>query len=101
MLANVPTAPESFPTEITSRARRRRTTFLRISSAHRAILRPKVIGSAWMPWVRPIITVSLCSKALFRSASKTPCASRMRRVSACRICTAKEVSSTSELVIPT
>jgi hypothetical protein len=24
---------------------------------------PKVTGSAWMPWLRPMVTVSLCSIA--------------------------------------
>ena len=28
-----------------------------------ASFRPKVIGSAWMPWLRPIVGVCLCSKA--------------------------------------
>ena len=28
-----------------------------------ASLRPKVVGSAWMPWLRPMVGVSLCSKA--------------------------------------
>ena len=32
-------------------------------SAHSATLAPNVVGSAWMPWVRPIITVSRCRRA--------------------------------------
>ena len=39
------------------------------SSCISAIFKPKVIGSAWMPWVRPTITVCLNSCArLFRTA---------------------------------
>ncbi len=35
----------------------------RTSSSQFRSLRPKVMGSACMPWVRPIISVSLCSTA--------------------------------------
>ena len=35
----------------------------RSSNAHVASFRPSVIGSAWTEWVRPIITVSACSRA--------------------------------------
>src|SRR5512135_2446591 len=101
MLAKVPTAPEIFPTEITSRARTRRAMSRRTSSAHSAIFHPNVTGSAWMPCVRPIITVPRCSRARLFRTSKTPSASRIRSVRACRIWTAKAVSRTSELVIPT
>ena len=34
------------------------------SNAHVASFRPSVIGSAWTEWVRPIITVPACSRAL-------------------------------------
>ena len=43
------------------RTRGRRPTGVRSRSscsAHSATLAPNVVGSAWMPWVRPIITVS-------------------------------------------
>ena len=33
-------------------------------------LRPNVVGSAWIPWVRPIIGVSLYRWALRRSTSR-------------------------------
>ena len=101
MLAKVPTAPEILPTEMTSRARFRRTMSRRTSSAHSAIFHPNVTGSAWMPCVRPIITVPRCSIARRLRTSKTPSASWISSVRACRIWTANEVSSTSELVIPT
>ena len=59
----MPTAPDSLPTAITSRARVRRATS-RVSSAyHSASFRPKVIGSACTPCVRPIIGVRRCSSA--------------------------------------
>ena len=34
-----------------------------VSEYQLAILKPKVMGSAWMPWVRPIMGVSLNSHA--------------------------------------
>ena len=58
-LAWVPTAPEILPTAISSRARSRRCTLRRISSTHSRSLKPKVIGSACTPWLRPICGVSL------------------------------------------
>jgi hypothetical protein len=36
-----------------------------------ASLTPKVVGSAWMPWLRPMVTVSLCSKARRFSAASS------------------------------
>ena len=57
--AKLPTAPEILPTAITARARRRRSRLRPASAYHTATLRPKVMGSACTPWVRPIITVSL------------------------------------------
>src|SRR3990170_1336558 len=64
MLANVPTAPDMAPQDITSLALSILARFLFISSYMRAILRPKVTGSACMPWDRPIVGVILCSIAL-------------------------------------
>ncbi len=61
MWPKVPTAPEILPTRRSSAAASRRTMSRRISSYHRASFRPKVIGSAWMPWVRPICGVCLNS----------------------------------------
>ena len=65
-LLYVPTAPESFPTAITSRADTRRRRSRRSWSAHSAILAPNVVGSAWMPCVRPTIGVSRNSRAAGR-----------------------------------
>ena len=51
-------------------ARGRAASRWRCSSAcHSAIFRPKVIGSAWTPWVRPIIGACLWRKARSRTAS--------------------------------
>jgi hypothetical protein len=61
MLAKVPTAPEIAPVAISSRARRRRSRLRSISAWKRAKVRPSVVGSAWMPWLRPMRGVSLCS----------------------------------------
>ena len=59
-LAWVPTAPEILPTAIVvARALAGGRWWRRISATQTASLRPKVVGSAWMPWVRPIITVRL------------------------------------------
>ena len=55
MVAWVPTGPDNFPTEILDLASLSRFLLRLISSHHKAILRPNVIGSAWTPCVRPII----------------------------------------------
>ena len=70
--ANVPTAPDSLPTETVTRARRTRSTSRDTSAYHSASFRPKVIGSACTPCVRPIIGVSRCSNARSRIASASP-----------------------------
>ena len=62
-VAWVPTGPDSLPKATPSRALSRRSEWRRISSNQTASLSPKVIGSACTPWVRPIISVSLCSIA--------------------------------------
>ena len=61
-----------------SRARSTRST-ARVSSAyHSASFRPKVIGSAWTPCVRPIIGVRWCSNA--RALTACCSASRSARI---------------------
>ena len=52
--ANVPTAPENLPTRISSAACWKRSISRCTSEYQFASLKPNVIGSAWMPWVRPI-----------------------------------------------
>ena len=56
----MPTAPEILPTRTASRARRRRSRSRPSSAYHSASFRPKVIGSACTPCVRPIIGVRRC-----------------------------------------
>jgi hypothetical protein len=65
-----------------------------------ASLRPKVTGSAWMPWLRPMVGVSLCSSARRLSTASRASRSPRRMSAACLSCTASAVSSTSELVMP-
>ena len=65
--AKVPTAPEIRPTATVARARRSRTTSRCSCEYHVASFRPNVIGSAWTPCVRPIITVCRCSSARRRT----------------------------------
>ena len=63
----VPTEPDIRPTEMTSRACSSRVMFLLISSYQTRTLKPKVTGSAWTPWVRPMQTVFLYLMACFLS----------------------------------
>ena len=98
--ANVPTAPDTFPKEIVSRACSTRSRS-RCSSAYQsASFSPKVIGSAWTPCVRPIIGVCRCSSARSRTASMAPAMSFTITSQASRICSACAVSMTSEEVSP-
>ena len=62
-LEYVPTAPDTLPTATASRARSSRTRSRRSCSAQSASLLPKVMGSAWIPCVRPAMGVSRCSRA--------------------------------------
>ncbi len=83
------------PTEIVSRARSRRARWRLISSYQIRTLNPKVTGSAWMPWVRPMQMVFLCLSAsrfrIFLSSSR-----RLRmRSSDCRMIIDRAVSTTS------
>ena len=70
MWAKVPTAPEILPTRRSSAAARRRARLRPASSYQMASFRPKVMGSAWTPWVRPICTVCLNSSARRLSTSR-------------------------------
>ena len=53
-----------------------------------------------MPWLRPIVTVSLCSKARRFSAASSASRSASRMSEARTSCTLRQVSSTSDEVIP-
>jgi hypothetical protein len=95
------------------RSRRRRRSCRRRSRARReeprapalrlgevpASTTPNVTGSAWMPWLRPIIGVALCSSARSARASRR-LEARGADPSARTRSTARLVSSTSLDVIP-
>ena len=53
-----PPRPTACPTLTAWRARTSRVRSRRIWRAHRATLAPMVVGSAWMPWVRPTMGTS-------------------------------------------
>jgi hypothetical protein len=63
--SSVPTAPESAPTATPLKACSRRRALRSASKAKPASLTPKVVGSAWTPWVRP--TQSVCARARGRA----------------------------------
>ena len=98
--ACVPTAPESWPTRTISRAASNRASARPNSSTISAILRPNVIGSAWMPCVRPIIGVYLYFFAFAAAARRTALRPAIRMSAACTIWTESDVSRMSELVSP-
>ena len=98
--ANVPTAPETFPTAMTARALFKRSRSRCSSANQSASFRPNVIGSACTPCVRPIIGVARCSSARPRTASSRPSMSLMSRSVASRIWIACAVSTTSDEVSP-
>ncbi len=58
------------------------------------------MGSAWMPWLRPIIGVRRCSSARLFTAASTRSTSASSSAVASVSCTASVVSSTSEEVMP-
>ncbi len=59
-----------------------------------------VVGSAWMPWLRPMRTVSLCSSARAFSAASTRSSPASSRSEARTSWMFSVVSSTSEEVMP-
>ena len=59
-----------------------------------------VVGSAWMPWDRPMQGIILVSCARVLRAANTRSKSSSNKSAACFICTAKQVSKTSEDVMP-
>ena len=99
-VAFVPTGPEILPTDICSIASSNLFLLRFISSNQRAIFKPKVIGSAWIPWVLPIIKVSLCSIAFLRNESMTKSSSSWISFEASIKSKLVLVSQTSLVVIP-
>ena len=100
MLENVPTAPESLPTAIDVRAWRARSTSRWTCKANSANFAPKVVGSACIPWVRPVIGMSIESTARRVSASRSAIASVITMSMACVRVAHRAVSTTSEDVKP-
>ena len=83
-----------------SNARSSRRRLRSASKAKPASRRPKVVGSAWTPWVRPTQSVSGCSSARSTSASRYSRAPARIASPASTSCSASAVSSTSEEVSP-
>src|SRR6266511_3318915 len=98
--AEDPTHPQTFPTLTTSCARRSRSRSRSSSNVHRASLWPNVMGSAWTPWVRPIITVLRCSIARARTTAISRSSRASSRSAASRSCSPSAVSSRSDEVMP-
>jgi hypothetical protein len=96
----VPTAPESLPTRIVSSARWTRPRSRSSAKAQPASLSPNVVGSAWTPWVRPIISVPRCSSARAITATSARSIPVRTRAPASRIWSESAVSSTSDDVSP-
>ena len=71
-----------------------------VSEYQFAILNPKVMGSAWMPWVRPIMGVSLNSQARRSSTSARRSQILAITCDACWMSSACAVSTTSLEVRP-
>jgi hypothetical protein len=91
--AYVPTTPLSLPTETASRAARSRPRSRSSSKAHTASLWPNVVGSACTPWVRPMQSVSRCSRARRFTAASSASSLAKTKTSASPICRASAVSS--------
>ena len=96
----VPTAPEIAPTSTCANARSSLRALRSASKANPASLTPNVVGSAWIPCVRPTHSVSTCSRARsakavtsLRETGSTTSATR-------RSWSASPVSSTSLEVNP-
>ena len=66
----MPTAPESLPKASCSKAFSSRARLRSASKAKPARRRPKVVGSAWTPWVRPTQSVSRVLAAPARPARR-------------------------------
>ena len=81
-------------------ARRRRSALRSASKAKPASLTPKVVGSAWTPWVRPTQSVPACSRARAASVATSSSAPARTTSPAAFSCSASAVSRTSEEVRP-
>ena len=82
-------------------ARQPRLVALPPRRTSRPTLKPKVIGSAWIPWLRPTIGVDrCCTRHPAQHLRQLRAARPPRSAVASRSTTAVAVSSTSELVSP-
>jgi len=93
-------APEKLATAAVARAASSRCSARPNSSYISASFKPKVVGSAWMPWLRPIMGVSWYFFALAAMILRSALTSAIRMSADCTICTAKAVSTMSLLVRP-
>ena len=82
------------------RAARRRVRSRSSCNAHNATFAPNVVGSAWMPWVRPIITVSRWVRDSSTSTRSNSVEAPIRRSVASRNAQQPAVSTTSDDVSP-
>src|SRR2546423_1334996 len=98
--AYVPTVPESCPTRVASSPRRRRARPRSASNAQPASFQPNVVGSAWTPCERPIVTVRRCSSARRTTAASAASTPSTTSRPAAWIWSASAVSTTSEEVRP-
>ena len=98
--ANVPMAPESFPTATSSPAAINRLRWRVNSSYQIAIFSPKEMGSPCIPWDRPTMTVSLCLRACVWNTSNAASRSSRMISRASTNWRASPVSNTSEEVNP-
>ena len=95
----VPTAPDSLPTAIASRARATHAVTPHLERPERE-LGPEVVGSAWTPCVRPTIGVPRCSRARAAMAASSSSTAVNRRSHARTRVTDRAVSTTSLEVRP-
>src|ERR1700692_4296731 len=93
-------APVILPTAISAVAADRRVRERRTSSTKLASLTPRVSGSAWTPWVRPIITVSRWRSACSTSAPTSDSRSASITTAASWSWVARAVATTSDDVKP-
>ena len=100
MLEYVPTAPEMAPVAATSRACSKRVCARLSAQAQLPNFMPNVMGSAWMPCVRPTHRVFWNSKARRLHVSPSCLTSSRMMSMACTIWYDSAVSPRSEEVMP-
>ena len=96
----MPTAPEIAPTAACANARSSLAALRSASNANPASFTPKVVGSAWIPCVRPAHSVPACSRARSANAVTSSRDTGSTTSATRRSCSASPVSSTSLEVSP-